>query len=173
MNSKYLAVGAILGGILLFLWGFLTHAVLPAPMRTFTNEEAVVQALRANAPSDGVYYSAHGIVAAVSFSPPYGDRGDHLGPYLLRQFLSDTLAAALLAFLVAGLPGTIFGKAYWAAIAGFTAFAIKVVPYWNWYGFSPQFIGMEAFDMIGKFFLGGLLMAFLAKKLAPSLIRQS
>jgi hypothetical protein len=166
MNSKYLAVGALVGGILLFLWGGLTHAVLPAPLSTFANEEAVVQTLRANAPVDGVYMSHEGVLAAISFSPPYGRREDRMGPYLLRQLLSDTLAAALLAFLIAGLPGSVFGKACWAAVAGCAAFAIKIVPYWNWYGFTPGFIGMEALDMIGKFFLGGLLLAFLAKKLA-------
>lgn len=173
MNGKYLAIGALVGGIVLFLWGGLTHMVLPAPMSTFVNDGAVVQTLRANAPADGVYMSESGVFAAVSFNPPFGTRKDHMEPYLLRQFLSDVLAAALLAFLVAGLPGTVFGKAYWAGIAGLAALAMKIVPYWNWYGFSPAFIGMEAFELVGKFFLCGLVLAFLAKKLAPTLIRAS
>ena len=55
----------------------------------------------------------------------------------------------------------------WLLVAGCAAFALKELPYWNWYGFSVPFLGMEALDMIGKFFLGGLMLSILQKKLVP------
>ena len=29
MNSKYLVAATIVGGVVLFLWGFITHSLLP------------------------------------------------------------------------------------------------------------------------------------------------
>lgn len=43
MNARYLVTAAIVGGIVLFFWGFVTHAVLPAPMDYFKDEQAVVK----------------------------------------------------------------------------------------------------------------------------------
>ena len=35
MNAKFLVTGAIVGGIVPFLWGGLTHSLLPQPIREF------------------------------------------------------------------------------------------------------------------------------------------
>jgi len=45
---------------------------------------------------------------------------------------------------------------------------VEVLPYCNWYGFTPAFIGMEALDVVRKFFIEGLLLAWLHKKMAPA-----
>ena len=168
MNAKHLVVGAIVGGIILFLWGAVTHAVLPQPMHYFKDEQAVVQALRANAPVNGIYFGPHGIFASVAFLPDLGDKTRHIGPNLLRQLFTDMLAALLLAAFLTCLPGTVLGRAGWAALAGIVAVALKILPYWNWYGFPPAFIGMEALDLVGKFFLGALVLGALMKKLPPT-----
>ena len=46
--------------------------------------------------------------------------------------------------------------------------SVDLAPYWNWYGFSTPFIAMEALDVVGKFFIGGLILSALMKKLAPA-----
>jgi hypothetical protein len=56
------------------------------------------------------------------------------------------------------------GRAGWSLMACLAAFGYKTVPYWNWYGFSTHFIRMEAEDLFGKFFIGGLLAAALWNK---------
>ena len=56
---KKILVSAILGGLVLFLWGFISHEVLPlykSSMMKFTNEDAVSQMIVANAPASGVYF---------------------------------------------------------------------------------------------------------------------
>jgi hypothetical protein len=166
MSGKYLIVATIVGGIVIFLWGAVTHALLPAPMRFFTHEDAVVQAVRANTVGNGVYFAKSGILASVAFLPDFGDKTLNITPNLVRQFLSDTLAALLLAIFFTRVPGSVISKATWAGLAGLIAFLLKIVPYWNWYGFSSSFMGMEALDLIGKFILGGLLLGALAKKFA-------
>ncbi len=167
MNAKYVAVGAIVGGIVLFLWGAVTHALLPQPLHFFTDEAAVIQTIRINAPENGIYLGPHGIFASVALRADLADKSQHIAPNLLLQFLSDTFSALLLALLIAKLPGGVSSRAGWAAFAGLIAFFLKIFPYWNWYGFAPPFVGQEAFDLIGKFFIGGLLLAFLQAKLAP------
>jgi len=44
---------------------------------------------------------------------------------------------------------------------------VKLVPYWNWYGFTSAFVGMEALDLAGKFFLGAVVLGALMRRLAP------
>lgn len=168
MNAKYLLAGAIVGGIVLFLWGFVTHSALPQPMDYFKDDQAVVQLLRANAPVNGIYFSPRGIFASVAVLPDLGDKTKNIVPNLLRQLCSDMLAGLLLAIFLARLPGTVMQRAGWLALAGAAAFVLKFVPYWNWYGFPVRFVGMEALDLVGKFFLGGMVLGWLMKKLVPT-----
>jgi len=42
------------------------------------------------------------------------------------------------------------------------------VPYWNWYGFPSAFVGMEALNLLGKFFIGALVLGVLRNRLAPA-----
>lgn len=167
MNAKYLVVGTFAGGIVLFLGAAVAHSVLPQPLRSFQNEQVLLEAVRASAPSNGVYLSTRGLFAAVALDPDLHDKAVNLAPNLLRQLAGDTLAALFLAILVVQLPGGAISKSIWAALAGMVAFLLKIVPYWNWYGFSPAFIGMEALDLVGKFFIGALLLGVLHKKLVP------
>jgi hypothetical protein len=142
--------------------------VLPQPMSEFKDERAVVQAIQANTSGNGVYFAKQGILAAVAFTPDMRDKSQNLTPNLVFQFLSDLLSALLLAIFFMRVPGGVMTKAGWAALAGCAAFTLKIVPYWNWYGFTPAFIGMEALDLIGKFFIAGLLLGALEKKFLPS-----
>src|SRR5688500_15766219 len=57
--AKKLLLGAIIGGVILFLWGAVSHMLLPFAtmgLQRFTNEEAIKQTVVANAPRSGVYF---------------------------------------------------------------------------------------------------------------------
>lgn len=169
MNAKFLGIGAIVGGVVLFLWGGVTHAVLPQPLHEFKDDKAMVQAVRANMAGNGVYFARQGLFAAAAFRPDYGDKTQNIVPNLLTQLLTDIIGAFLLCFAVAGArAGSALGRAGWLSLVGLAVVALKLMPYWNWYGFSPGFIAMEALDVVGKFFLGGLLLGALAKKMVPA-----
>ena len=50
---RQLALGSILGAIVLFVWSAIAWMLIPwpgEPLRSFTNEDAVAQAITANAP---------------------------------------------------------------------------------------------------------------------------
>jgi hypothetical protein len=164
MNAKYLVGGTLILGVVIFFWGAVTHAVLPQPLHTFTNGDAVVAAMRANAPGNGVYLEPHGVFAAISFNSDFSDKSQNLTPSLIMQFISDTVASLMLLLFVAHLSGGVWARAGWSTIAGLAAFLLKIMPYHTWYGFSHAFIHQEALDLIGKFFIGGLVASFLWKK---------
>ena len=88
MNAKYLVTATIVGGVVLFLWGFITHSLLPQPMNYFKDEMAVVQVLRANAAVNGIYLGPRGVFASVAMLPDLGDKTRNIVPNLLRQLCS-------------------------------------------------------------------------------------
>nr|HEV7953092.1 hypothetical protein [Candidatus Acidoferrales bacterium] len=164
MNAKYLVAGTLILGVVIFMWGAVTHALLPQPLHTFTNGDAVVAAMRANAPGNGVFLEEHGVFAAISFRPDFSDKSQDLKPDLIFQFITDTAGSLLLLLFVAHISGSLWARAGWSAVAGLAAFSLKIMPYHTWYGFSHAFIHQELLDLVGKFFIGGLLASFLWKK---------
>ena len=154
---------------MLFLWGAVTHALLPQPLREFKDEKAVVDVIRANGSGNGVYFARRGMLASVAFLPDLGDKSQNITSNLLIQFCTDTLGALLLCLVLAGLRAdSALGHSLKLGLVGLVIVALKLAPYWNWYGFSPPFIAMEALDVVGKFFIGGLVLSALMKKLAPA-----
>ena len=169
MNAKFLVVGAIVGGVVLFLWGAVTHAVLPQQLHEFKDEQAIAQVIRTNIATNGVYLSRQGVFASVAFRPDFGDKTHNILPNLLTQLVTDTLGALLLCLVLAGIRAdSVIGRAGWLTLAGLAVVALKLLPYWNWYGFSPGFIAMEALDVVGKFFIGGLVLGALANKMVAA-----
>ncbi len=72
MPIKKILLSALLGGIVLFLWGFISHEVLPLYKNSlvqFKSEEAVTQAIVANAPAPGVYFMPYVPQEAKGMSP--------------------------------------------------------------------------------------------------------
>jgi len=56
--SKQMILGTVLGGIVLFVWGAIAWMFIPwpgQPLRAFKNEDAVTQAIVANATQSGNY----------------------------------------------------------------------------------------------------------------------
>lgn len=54
--NKHLALGSVLGAIVLFVWSAIAWELIPwpgTPLRTFKNEDAVTQTIVANAPQSG------------------------------------------------------------------------------------------------------------------------
>ncbi len=94
----------------------------------------MVQVVRANAPTNGIYFGPRGIFASVALLPDLTDKTKNITPNLVRQLISDTFAALLLTVFLAHLPGGVLGRAGWAALAGIVAVVVNMLPYWNWHG---------------------------------------
>lgn len=166
MSAKFLVVGTVAGGVVLFGWGAVTHTLLPEPFGEFKDEAAVVQAVRSSAAANGMYFARQGVFTSVAFRPDLGDKTKNIGGNLALQLATDTLAALLLCLFVARLRApSVMRLAGWMTLVGLAVVAMKVLPYWNWYGFSAWFTTYEMLDVVGKFFIGGLLLGALGKKL--------
>lgn len=158
-----IAIATLIGGLVMFLWGAVAHMALPLgelSMRAPKNEDQVLAALRDGLPAEhGIYVLPHFDTAmhadkaaldafsAKTRSHPYayivyapeGRDALAMGPRLLGQWLSDTLAALLLALVMlragAGVTkgvmlGLMFGVFSWLSLS---------VPFWNWYRFPTAF----------------------------------
>jgi len=167
MNAKFAIAAALAGGVILFFWGFVTHSVIPEPVKAFTNEQAVISAIQAGTSGNGMYFSGKGLLAAVSLGPRLDDRTEDIKPMLIREFLACCLIGLLLAMLLAGARSeSVLGGAVMLGVAAVAAAFGSEFSSWNWYGVSARFVSIEALDLIGGWFLTGLALGLLRKKLA-------
>lgn len=116
---------SVAAGVVLFVWGFISWAVLPwhhMVANKFTDEAAVSQVLKANSPRQGVYYlpfseKDHGPnqVGAFANVLPQGtdmNMGKQMATGLVTQIIG--------AFLVLMLLSRTAGLNYWGKV-GFVA----------------------------------------------------
>lgn len=173
-------IAAVVGGALLFLWGFVAHMVLPFSenaMKPVPNETAVIESLRGNVTEDGVYFVPYMNYTKASeadqkafaekiASGPSGLlvlRTHHdmdMVPELPIEAASNVLAALVAALAVAGLGIRGYGGRVGAIFAfGVVAWLSVSVSQWTWYGFSDAFLISDLVDQWGGWLLAGLGMA--------------
>jgi len=159
-----IAIAALIGAIVIFVWQFLAHMVLPIGMMGFRlpqNEDVVLQAVTTGLPTPGVYLlpsldpakmsdeaavkawsekaTKNPFVFAVVAGTPTGDPMS-MGPQLVKQFISNFLAALLAAFVLAATAWT-FGLRVVGALAfGLFGWLSDLVPQMTWYRFPSDFI---------------------------------
>lgn len=179
-------LAAVVGGVLLFIWGAVAHGVLKIDawsVRPLANEAAVLENLAANVPETGVYFvpgmdmrasptpeqaAAWGArmrqgPAAMLVVHPHG-RDPAMGPMLGIELLSNLLAALVAALALARwLPA-----GYLARVGAFFAFGVVAwlsvtVSQWDWYGFTTPFLLGDLVDQAGGWLLAGLGMAAILK----------
>ena len=177
-------IAGIIGGILMFLWNSVAHMAVPLGEMGFmvaAELDTAIAAVQATAASgEGIYMlpgmssdqwsdeaartafvekyksSPYAFVVYASGNPAVAD----MVPNLIKQFVTDTLAAIVAAWVLA-LGAFGFGKR--VAIAGaFAVFAWLVisVPYWNWYLFPAAFTASTLITQLVGWLLAGAGMAW-------------
>ncbi|CAN5581993.1 hypothetical protein BH23PSE2_BH23PSE2_09780 [soil metagenome] len=179
-----LGVAALLGGLVVFAWGFVSHMVLPVGEMGHGqagNEDVVLSALQEGLPArEGVYfvpglapeqyndeaaaaaYSAKAVANpnAVIFYQPVGRDGMDMTPQLVNEWITNTLSALLVAWVLA-LGAFGFGKRVAiATVMGLFAWLAVSVPYWNWYRFPLDFTLGSLITHVVGWFMAGLVMAW-------------
>jgi len=171
MRLRYLVTAAVVGGIVSFGWGAVSHLALNLEGRefkAFADSNAVVQTVKANAPENGVYFDGRGLFAAVSFRQDLGQRYESLTGSFLRQLLVEMAVVLVLAWVLLRLPpmtalqtGILFG------IVALAAGMEQLVPMHIWFGFPHSIIAAEGIDLIVGWFVVGLVLGTLRIRLAP------
>ena len=186
---KKILIGGIVGGIVIFVWGAVSHMVLPlgeTGIKQIPNEDAVIAAMRQSIPEPGLYFfpgmdmshkpsdeEQKAWTAKYTAGPTgilvYHPQGEApVSPrQLLTELASNVLMALLAAFLLSMASGSFGRRVLFVALLGLFSWLSISVSYWNWYGFPTDFSLAEAVDQVVGCFLAGLVLAAIVKP--PSL----
>jgi len=180
-----LILAGILAGIVMFMWGGISHMVLPLGkmgIQSLPGEEAIVSAMQGSITADGLYFfpgmdmskkptaDEQRAWEAKYTSGPHGILVYHpqgsspLSPrQLLGELLADILACIVAAFVLVRVVAG-FGTRVLAATAfGLVAWLSVSASYWIWYGFPQPFVLAEGVDQVVGWFLAGLVLAALVR----------
>jgi len=184
--TKQLVLGTVLGGIVLFVWSALAWMIIPwpgEPLRSFTNEEAVVTAIKANAPRSGNYLVPNEVkrtpgMTDEQFTKATRDAESRMsqGPaifaairlepigsmskYMIIGFITDLIAVLVAGVLLLQTGGLSYGaRVGFVAGLGLLIFVGGHMDEWNWWGFSNAYIAMQFGVIIIGWILTGLVLA--------------
>lgn len=192
MTKKILLAGLV-GGIVIYVWGIISHLVLPlgmVGMRQIPNEELVVSALRENIKESGFYFfpgwehSPDMTKEQQKMAMQKWEEKIRMGPngilvytpegqapmsakQLLIELLSNIAGALVATFLLAkAVSGiTSFGaRVLFVALLGLFASLAIDISYWNWYGFPGSFTLAAITDEVVGWGLAGLPLAAIIKR---------
>lgn len=181
-----LMVGAVLAGVVMFMWGALSHMVLgigDAGLSPMPNEAAVSSVMKDNITAPGMYFmpgidmahrsetAVHDAWAAKYKEGPtalliYNPTGED--PMSAKQFiveLGSDIAAALVVGMILSLGAVGFSRSVTiATLTGLAGWLSINVSYWNWYRFPSNFVTAELIDQIVGWMLAGFVLGFMVKK---------
>ena len=172
MKIRFVLTGTIAAAGAIFIWGIISHLILPWhewTMTLFTNSEQVLETIRVNAEQNGIYYINEGVFTVVNLLPGLPDQTQMIGGNLALQFGTNLDVAFLLALAMLGINcRTILGRAGFTAMLGLAAGIAIHGAHWNWYGFTPAYTIVNTLDLAIAWFLAGLVLAVLARKMLPT-----
>lgn len=177
-------LAAIVGGLLMFVWGAVSHMVLPFErdaLKPLPNEAAFVAGVGNDVAQPGMYYFpwldtakatpaqqeawkqrvASGPSGLMIYRP---SGGEAMSPrQLVTEFASNVLAALFGAALLVQLGGGIGRRVLSMAAIGVAAWLSISVSQWTWYGFSTSFLLGDLADQFGGWLLAGIGMSMLIR----------
>ena len=180
-----LLLAGIVGGIVVFIWGAITHVVLPLGemgIQNLPNEEGIVDELKEGISEPGLYFFP-GMDMNRKLSPeeqqaweakytagPTGILVYHptgtkplSAKLLLTELVADIAAALLAAFILSHTIGSFSMRVLLVGLIGIMAWFSISVSYWNWYGFPTAFTMAEGIDQFVGWLLAGAPMAAIVK----------
>jgi len=185
MTKRVVIAGAV-GGVVIFLWGFLAHEVIglgAVGIKELPNEQVVTSTLRAAVTEPGLYFFP-GLGMTTGASPAkaaiekavggayglliYHPSGAEFitARRLIVQFgltVVQALIAALLLSWAGGL-GSYVSRVSFVFLVGLLASLSTNIEYWNWYSFPTNYTAAYMATQIIGFLLAGLAIAALVKK---------
>lgn len=145
MSRRFVALGGVAGGLVLFGWQLFSEKLVPWPPALQVPVEAsVVAELRSLAPDGGILVVPGRLFVAVA--PPGGAGTEGR---LVRQLLIDVAAAMVLAFLLARTDLVRLREAlpFFGLVALGAALSV-LFRYWNWYDFPPRFVVRHTLELL-------------------------
>jgi hypothetical protein len=180
---KKIVGAALLGSLVMFVWGGLSHMVLfvGTGFKQFPGEDKLIALLKTGKSDQGLYFfpgkdfqhstkEQDRIWADKFTNGPAGllvFRAVGGNPFSAKklgiQFLSNLSSALIAAFIAASVCGGLWRRVLVVTALGVVACSAVSTIYWNWYGFPTPFFIAQLLDMTIGFFLSGLVIC----KIAP------
>lgn len=188
---KRLLFPALLAAIAVFIWMFISWALLPwhgTSMKTLPENEALIEQLKSSITEPGLYYypgmpQEDGETAMQAWVDKY--RGGPVIPLMIfipdgaepwnpNQFIFSFIINFLTAFVAAFLlkkavnnTAGYFDRVLFVTMIGlFTAFAGPIMDM-NWWKYPSGYSSVAAIDMIVTWFIAGLILAWRIKSENP------
>jgi hypothetical protein len=179
-------IAGLLGGLAFFIWGAVSHMMLPIAglgMKLPSDQQATLAALASSTTQqgEGIYMypsiapekwqdeaavdafveaNKGSSYAFVVYQPGGNPALADMTPSLIKQYVSDTLSAVLVAFVLA-LGAFSFGKRIAIAMSlGLFSWLTISVPYWNWYSFPLDFTLGNLLEQVIGWTIAGIPMAW-------------
>ncbi|MGH9381677.1 MAG: hypothetical protein ACRD2Z_13840 [Thermoanaerobaculia bacterium] len=176
MNARVVVAG-VLAGIVVFVWGAISHMVLPlgeVGVGPLPAQETVLDVLADHVDERRIYIYPwfedearqqqawadypHGILA---LSPPTGPFS--FGRALVMEGASNIVGGILAAFLFVAMGPAVAGwgrRVIFGAVLGCFATVAIDLSYWNWYGFPTEYLAAQLVDSIIAWSLAALVIGW-------------
>jgi hypothetical protein len=175
----------LVGGVILFVWGFISHMAIPwyhMTVSSFTNENLVAKAVRVSVPSSGIYFypnlehkpgmTAEEKKAAMELQQSNAIEGPVIFAAVRKEGMASMTAPLVISFVINLVTAFLLTwilimtgiTSYWrkvllCVLTGIIILVVAHLQYWNWYSFGMGYTLVTGLDTIIGFFLAGLLLA--------------
>lgn len=183
--------GGIVGGIVAFVWAFVSWGVLPWhswAINKFKNPDFVTWVVKENATVDGVYMAPYTQTDDVNLTPgeikqeiEQQEAAMKKGPYVFAQvrtkgmdpshpslyiysFLTQFAGAFLISWLLYKVVDTSYGgRLFFVTMIGLIVGVLGLLPDWNWFGAGYKFTLIMMADYLIQWFIVGIFLAAFVK----------
>jgi hypothetical protein len=189
MSIGKIIAGSLVGGTVVFIWGAVSHMVLPTGdmgIKSLPNEAVLLPQMKQAIHERGFYFFPGmgegemseadetawkdklraGPRGAVIFDP---SGGEMMSPAQLgTELVSNILAASILALVLAKTRASRGGRVALAALLGVFAWMSIDVSYWNWYRFPTAFAAGAFIEQAVGWLLAGVVIALVLGRAQPA-----
>ncbi len=185
MSPGRIVTAGIVGGVVMFIWGALSHMALgigDMGMKSLPGEDVVMPAMKSSISERGFYMfpamdendTSEAAMKAWEEKYKQGPRGivvfdpqggEAMSPMQLGTELASNIVAALFAAIILARIGTSrFGRTMMGTAIGLVAWLSIDASYWNWYRFPDLFTMSQLIDQTAGWFLTGGTIALVLPK---------
>jgi hypothetical protein len=187
MKKEILAKCAIIGGVVLFVWGMISWTLIPwhkLTMHRFDDQQKVANVIQNNTSVSGVYIlpnmhsdenddsdiemgksmMRNGPIAFVSVNKEGITRGAMTLSFIIG-FIIQVIAVAIATHLLMQTKGLKYWKQVcFFVLMGIFAWVVTTASAWNWHALSCGYALVALADLVIGWFLAGLVVAELVGK---------
>lgn len=189
---KAIVIGGVLGGLMMFFWGFVAHMLLPLGdvglvQATAPQQDAVLAAMHDNFqqgagiyllpmdkaawddPAQSQAFGARALslpYAFVAYQPVGVDMMNDMSGNLVKEALTNLLSALLAAYLVSFAAVGLGRRVLLVTLLGIFGWLANTVPLWNWFRFPGDFVLASLVEGAVGWLLAGLVIAWSLRRFA-------